>query len=220
VLLLVAPAVLIAIRRDARRDLLLWYLWFVCAVAMPLLLDIVQSKQYLHWLRFTLLAGPALYILIAAIGRRVARRQPYVRHVLPALAVLLCAGGLAAARPYRPTKPPYRDLAEVINHHYQPGDALVIAGFGAESYRAYYEYVGVARYLDRVPAPLVVLTQPPGPDVAAALRDGRRIWMVLMRSTDTPQRILPGATSTTGQPLHESIAGRLYLAHWPARTTP
>jgi hypothetical protein len=211
-LMWIVPLVLIVVSRRGRADLLLWYLWLLAAVAMPLSLDFAQDKQHLHWLRFTILAAPALYVLAAAVARRA--RAPAMRHVVPAIAVLICLWSTVRhQQPYRSTKPHYREMAAVIDRNYQPGDALLIVLPGGPDYRAYYQYLALAHYLQRIPSPAAVLTGSYG-NVVSHLRDGRRIWLVLMREGDKPG-ILPGAVSALdGDPVLKSNAGNLWLARW------
>src|SRR5205823_3675066 len=72
-----------------RRDLLLWGLWLWLTVLPIALLDFARGTKHLEFVRYTLLASPALYAIIAAVLST--SRLALLRHLPPAVVALSCA---------------------------------------------------------------------------------------------------------------------------------
>jgi hypothetical protein len=106
----------------------------------PLLLDVARGTQHLTYIRYTLLASPALYAVVAALrfdrrdnagGDATAlprrRRRRWIAHLAPALIALACLLSLPHA--YEAWwKADWRSLAGQIDRHRQPGDVVVFLG--------------------------------------------------------------------------------------------
>jgi hypothetical protein len=113
---------LLAIRR--RRDLLFWTLWLWVPVATVTTADLLFRAGQLGWIRYTLIASPALYALAAAPVSSSGRGT--ARHALPAAVALYCGVLLPAA--YRPVHPPWREFGEILQLSARPGEALILDG--------------------------------------------------------------------------------------------
>jgi uncharacterized membrane protein len=114
-----------------RRELLLWALWLWCIVLPVVVLDAFRRTQHLEFIRYTLLASPALYALVAgALGDR----KAWMKHVVPLLAVIACVAALPAA--YSAWwKADWRRFAQAIDAAARPGELVIF--WRGEDYAAY-----------------------------------------------------------------------------------
>jgi uncharacterized membrane protein len=161
---------LVWIRR--RPDLLLWYLW-TAGVLLPLvLLDLTRSSMHLAFPRYTLLAGPGIFSVIAAGFDRMKSRWKYV---IPSLVVggsaLLLPGTLQQAA----SKPDWQPIVTTAVDSMHPGDALVVTG---PPDRARLVYLYVSHYLGPAHYPVVILTQPASPTLNSELRAHAHVWVI------------------------------------------
>ncbi|MEO6435006.1 MAG: glycosyltransferase family 39 protein, partial [Tepidisphaeraceae bacterium] len=116
VLALLMPLLL----RD-RRDLLLWGLWLWLTILPIAALDLSRRTQHLEYIRYTLLASPAIYAVAATA---LANRRGWIRHLPPGVLALACLAALPAA--YEAWwKADWRRLAKAIDDHAAPGDVIV-----------------------------------------------------------------------------------------------
>jgi uncharacterized membrane protein len=172
-----------------RPQLRLWSLWLICTVAFVAIADILDSTVQLEFIRFTLSATPAAYILIAA-----AIPRGRLRHLLPALAVLLSLIALPAA--YTPPwKLDFRTPATTIASRLNPDDALVFIGSPADSTMLAVTYFGFRHYLPHDPKATALLQSPATTDVLTQLSTCHQIWVVQLDHTPPTNQILPGFTS-------------------------
>jgi uncharacterized membrane protein len=172
-------ASLLLLRR--RPDLLLWVLWAGAIVALAATVDLLRTTPYVHELRYTLLAAPAVY----ALGSVLLADQPraWVRHAVPAVGVLSCLISLPRAyQYYLPPKPQWHGYAAHVDRVSGPDDAIVFYGGpeDAEAHRAI--AFGYARYVTSPSLrPFVFLTAPPDERVVDRLRRASGVWVVTRR---------------------------------------
>jgi hypothetical protein len=105
-----------------RPDLLLWTLWAPLCIAPTVAIDLVAGSSSLNHLRYSILASPAVYALLAALTSRLATKP--LRHALPALAVL--AGAATIGSQTDEFRPDWRALGRVFAEIGRPGDITVI----------------------------------------------------------------------------------------------
>ena len=178
------------------RDVLLWSLW-LWLTALPLLaLDLARRTQHLEFIRYTLLASPALYAILASMLADHAKRS--MRHVVPALTALACALSLPAA--YAAWwKPDWRALGHAIDQHVEPGDLLVFWGYDQAGnlvddpnssfyYTSFYRRKPLA-------GPVVLLVAPPQGPLPMALPARNKIVVVTAGLRDVSP-VMPGASIT------------------------
>jgi uncharacterized membrane protein len=156
-ILLVPAALLVAKGPQKRRDALLWSLWFVAASLPTLCVDLARGSLRLNVLRFTILASPAIYALLADLTSRL--RPPALRHLLPATALLSCA--LATPLAYdHSALPDWRRVASKIAAVARPGDLIVIAPTTSDADVCHMWAMLATHYLSPMPGPLMILTAP------------------------------------------------------------
>jgi hypothetical protein len=176
--------------------LLLWSLWLWLTVLPLLALDLARGTQHLEFVRYTLLASPALYAMLTTMLGDHAKS--WMRHLVPALASLACALALPAA--YSAWwKPDWRALGRAIDAHVRPGDLVVFWGYDqggnlVDDPNSSFYYTSFYR---RKPlaGPTVLLVAPPQGPLSLAMPKADRILVVTAGLRDVSP-VMPGARVT------------------------
>src|SRR5439155_10798706 len=121
-----AAAYLLALLLPRRRpQLSLWGLWLWLTIAPLAVLDLVRGTKHLEFVRYTLLASPAMYALLAGA---LPASSGKLRHLPPLLTALACAMALPAA--YSTWwKADWRALAAVLDREARASDVIVFAAY-------------------------------------------------------------------------------------------
>lgn len=171
-----------------RPDLLLWYLWVVGVVLPLAALDVARSSMHLAFPRYTLLAGPAIFAVIAAGFSRLRGAWP---HVAPAAAVVACGVMLPASLGQPQAKDEWPQLvASAASEAMTPGDPLVVT---AAPDRGTLVYLYVSHDLGPMNRPLLILTRPVSGKLAAELRAHAHTWVINAWFGPMPP-LVPGAS--------------------------
>jgi hypothetical protein len=191
---LVAGAALLIASLVLIRRSLLWSIWLCGTLGLVAAIDLLRGTNQLAYLRYTSLAAPAIFALIAWIGASLPGRA-VLQHLIPATACLF-AGILwpsAYDRFDEHDEPEWRALGEVLRQHARDDDVFVFASGTQE--RWYHEilYLGAAHYdPEAFPRPIVRLVGPATTTLADQLA-GRSAW-VISGPLDRPiEQLLPGA---------------------------
>jgi mannosyltransferase len=189
-MLYVAAIVLLIWRR--RFDLLLWILLLAAVIVPAAISDATRGMKTLDQMRYTLAAGPAIYALLASLLSDAPRL--WMRHALPAAAVLSCALSLGGA--YDTShKPDVRALVRELNVAAGARDVLLFTVASQDDWYHAVLYGAVTHYAppDKRNRPLVVLTQPATPDVVARLHSAPRVWVISGGADPPVVRLIPEA---------------------------
>jgi hypothetical protein len=163
----------------------LWGLWLAATVAVVATLDITRGTDHLYFIRYILLAGPAVYALIPLL----LNSRPGLMHTICALILIACCRNLPSL--WSPAANDPRQMARAILPAPGPMDLLIIAAPPEHKTACEDELLCLSRYLPHPSCPVALLTQPATADVLARARRSRFIFLI----TETPdyQRYLPGA---------------------------
>jgi hypothetical protein len=195
---------LIVILAWRRREMLLWALWLWLTVLPIVALDLSRKTQHLEFIRYTLLASPAVYALVAAALSDSSRR---LRHLSPALALIACFLALPAA--YSTWwKADWRRFAREIDAAARPSEPVIFWRGGAYALYPNDAYRNTSYYRRKPCGPIVLLTEPP----AAAMIERIRAWpsVLVIAPTDDVEVAVPGATLT--RITMEPAAGEVWRA--------
>jgi hypothetical protein len=205
---------LLLLRR--RPELLIWALWIAGALAPPLFMDLRHHWKQLDHLRYASMVMLGVYPLIATVLD--GAHRPWMRHVLPAMAVLSCLISLPQTYAETETpKPDYPYLAETLKDFATPDDVIVFY----QSSDGYYQlmwYLALSWYArDAMPPTAVFVMGEPDASAAEVIQRALVVWTVTMPGDDLPGDALAGrvrAKQTFGFNLP-------VLAKWerPATTT-
>jgi hypothetical protein len=172
-----------------RNPVMLWCgLWLCIGTALVCLLDLFTGTQGLYYIRFTFVAAPAMYLLIAALPLR-----SFLKHLLPASALACClislpdAYGAAYKGEWRALG---HDVPNVVVNH-----VLVFASsqnsFLVDPLKL---YLGVSCYYNgKTPFRALLLDRPADAATLNELQSTTHlIYVVTDESTQPPTGYLPG----------------------------
>jgi uncharacterized membrane protein len=182
--LLIVPFVLLV----RRREMLLWCLWICGTIFFIAAIDMARSTQHLAYIRYTLLASPAIYMSLAAL---VPTRRRLLQHLVPACMVVACLGALPEA--YEQPKPEFRLLASYLDNNVRPGDAVVFYASGDDFWFCSALYLNTAYYARSYPWPFVMMTHPPDRAMLDRLRQFQTVWLVNRAPEMSGEKLIPGA---------------------------
>jgi hypothetical protein len=195
VLLAAATILLPLIRFPWRRDTLLWLIW-IAATALPLALsDIFRQTTFLDYLRYTILASPAAYALLASIDFPL---RPIIRDTIGYCALALCAFFTLQRCHQAPTsKEDWRELATRLDREAQSDDLLVFTGNDPWASPGTW-YMGFKYYAPQSDRPWLILQAPADPDLLKQLAERRSIWVIGRYPTIDGPADLPGWHTVDG----------------------
>ncbi|MGB7160391.1 MAG: glycosyltransferase family 39 protein [Tepidisphaeraceae bacterium] len=190
-----------------RRDLLLWALWLPLTILPMLALDLGRGTQHLEFIRYTLLASPAIYALVAGA---LSTSRGLLRHVPPAVAVLSCLLALPLAYDVW-WKANWRGFAASVDANVKPGDVTVFWAGNDFPHYPNAVYLHTSYYRRTPQGPIVLLRDPPDDATLRQLRAAPGVLLVAL-SAERLDEALPGAQFEwlAFQP----GAGRLSRATW------
>ncbi len=175
-----------------RPDLRLWAICLAASVGAILVTDLALGSNRLEIIKYTVLAGPPVYAIIAGF----ARNAPWqMKHVVPGVMAICCVISLPAAYD-RNIKPHWNELAAAVDRRVPPGATIAFAGVGWGNWYTGALMMAVNRYQTRDHRPIVMLDDTPvGPDQLRRLRAAGPIWAVMAWSPKRPSELLPGFDS-------------------------
>ena len=189
--------------RRSRPELLPPFLWMAGTLAVVALLDLTRSTKHLEYPRYTLLAAPGAYLVIASLISTLPRR-PLIGHSIGAA---LTAGALATTlltpREWRD----FRALAAALDQRVNPGDVIVFASPDKpEDWAPAAIYLGYDHYSKGHDAPVLLLRGPLSAESTARLKQARILWLI-NESEKPPAQVLPGFHPVSGGYLEGYPAG-------------
>jgi hypothetical protein len=184
-------------------------LWLIAGVGFVFVLDLVLSTQALLYLRFTLIASPAVYLLLASLPLR-----PGFRDLLPLAAVVACLMWLPDA--YGATwKGQWRELGNDVKRVARADDLVIFAApNNAFLLNPPDLYGGVEYYANPIPCRVLLLDRPVDARLFNDLQTFHHVWLVTLESSRPPREYLPGWHFVRAAP-NRLFAGALWQAAPP-----
>ena len=191
----------------ARPELLPPFLWMAGTLAVVALLDFTRSTKHLEYPRYTLLAAPGAYLIIASLVTTLPRR-PLIGNLIGAT---LTAGALATTlltpRDWRD----FRALAAALDQRVNPGDVIVFASPDKpEDWAPAAIYLGYDHYSKGPDVPVLLLRGPLSPEATTRLKQARTLWLI-NESEQPPAQVLPGFHPVSGGYLEGYPAGLWHM---------
>jgi uncharacterized membrane protein len=181
-----------------KRNLLLPWLWMVCTMGFVALLDMNRDTFHFTQIRYTLLAAPAVYMIVSA-GVFNGKRQAVYNSVLPAILSILLIFNIPKI--HTPYKERWVEIADLIQKKGQPNETVVLPHAG-ESFQLYWPqfiWSAICYYIFDPQRPVVIPTKPLGNDLMSKIGWGKDAWVITRvpdfqgaLSMDWPSKWLPG----------------------------
>jgi hypothetical protein len=184
---------------------------------MVLAIDLAHSSKQLLFLRYTVLASPALYALVAALAEGL--RSRWAAHLLPALAGVASLVALPDTYAETPVpKPDWRPLAAAIDRDGRAGDALLVYGdYPRDPGILPNDYLMLRHYARRTPRTVIFTASPLTPAMLQRIGRADGVWALWTQESDFSADVLPGFTPGR---MH-FVFGLPRLQRWtPAATRP
>jgi uncharacterized membrane protein len=182
---------LLLLRR--RPDLLFWGLWLV-ATTLPLAaIDARYATNLIGSMRYTLLAAPAAYVLVAAL---LADQNGYRRHVIAVVLALSCV--LTIPDAYIRWKEDWRGFASYVASRCKPGDVMIFYRKDDSDLNADAMYLALSHYLPQgdgngsFEVPIVVVNGPVPYALLQRINTARRVWVVNADMQSVASDVFPG----------------------------
>jgi len=190
-LLLIAVLTLLVpfLRLRRRHDLWLWCLWILGNVGLLTLADAARGTTMAGYLRYTILASPAVYALIATFDWP---RRPVLRHAL-GLAVLAAVALVSADRLAHPAPAKEDWRAAAADLQASAGSDEPIVFFNADPWVAPgMWYMCLHYYWPRCENPWLLLRRPPEGKLLEQLQSRSSMWLVGVDAQTAGPIVFPG----------------------------
>jgi uncharacterized membrane protein len=177
------------IRLIRRRDLLLWVLWGLGTIGFVAAMDLARQTTLVGYMRYTILASPAVYAVIAAFDwpRRTLLRDAVAVSVIGLLAIVAIQRSIDAVS----TKEDWRTLAHDLDAYAGPNDLLIFSNADPWASPGTW-YMGFKYYEPESHRPWLILDGRPDAATLRQIQSLPCVWMVgLYPDIDGP-RLLPG----------------------------
>jgi len=172
-------------------DLVLWWLWAVCTIAVVVAVDFVHHTTMVGVLRYVYLASPAIYAILAvAIPGRLGFFTTAV--------LLLCSTVYGLSRLQTGPQPmeDWKTMAHLMDKTVGEHDLVAIVGYYPNE--PAFDYFVIAHYIGPWKRPVIFLPGPPNERIKSELAQVPRVWM-LGHATSETKRLLPGWTSAASR---------------------
>jgi uncharacterized membrane protein len=177
-----------------RPETLFWTLWLAGTVGVVALLDFTRSTTHLVYPRYTLLAAPALYVLLPAVF---AGASGVWRALVPVVGITIAALGLLTRT--RPPYPDWRGLAAYVDQRAGPSDVLAFIAPGKPEWSAGYMYMALTHYSAHPRRPVLLLQWGTASPALREQMDVRRVWLI-NGTPEIPPQLLVGGLARGGLP--------------------
>jgi hypothetical protein len=174
-----------------RPKMLIWVLWFWATVAAMTVLELVRSTRHLEFLRYTLLAAPALYVMLADLVPGTSRLFVLLRSIVPPVVAVCCALSLPAT--YYPWKSDYRQVARFLDQRISAGEPVIFSTSGTSPDYGASFFMGVAHYARSYPWPIVIAERELPAATIDQLRAADAVWVVAPMNGRRAADLLAGA---------------------------
>jgi hypothetical protein len=178
-----------AIRLIRRRDLLLWVLWAWGTIGFVAAMDLMRQTTLVGYLRYTILASPAVYALIAAFDWP---RRTFIRDAIAISAVgLLAIVAIERNIDGVPPKEDWQTLTHDLNASAGPDDLLVFYNDDPWTSPGTW-YMNFKYYAPDSHRPWLILNSAADADVLRQLRPHQILWLIGRYPQLQGPHILPG----------------------------
>jgi uncharacterized membrane protein len=195
-ILLTAAVILLPLARlHWRKDTALWLIW-IAATALPLAAsDMFRHTTFLDYLRYTILASPAAYALLASIDYP---PRPVIRDTIGFCALALAAFfALERLHQGPTTHEDWRELTTKLDQQAGQNELLVFIGNDPWITPGTW-YMGLKYYAPQSTRPWLILREPADANLLAQMSARHTLWVIGKYPTIEGPAYLPGWRPVTG----------------------
>jgi hypothetical protein len=182
--IVVAPLPIVYLLKR-RRDMLLWILWVSAIVGFLAFMDIFRHNNYLQYLRYSILAGPAVYAMVAG------SRKFLTLLVLTACLYLAVARVVVGV----PSKGDWRGLSQAVET-YIPSDQVLAIYYDDPFVSPGMWYMALRYYQPDSNRPWLLLRKPLDDSLQADLHARGTFWLATADPTSVVKTVVPGWAPT------------------------
>jgi hypothetical protein len=188
VLIFLVAVVIPWVRLIRRPDMLLWCIWFAGTVAFVAAIDFTHPTAYLSFIRYTILASPAVFAVLGALdfprGKLLGQ--------LVAVGTVLALAWLTVPR-MREGAPPmedWRTLARYLQDHSDAHETVAFVGHDLWIPPGM-GYIAIQYYTPDFQHPWLILNSTPSPEIEKQLA-GKSLWIYGRGKIADASSLLPG----------------------------
>jgi uncharacterized membrane protein len=171
----------------AQPKLLLWILWLTFTAGFVAALDFSRSTLHLEQIRHTILAGPAVCAMLAAL---MVGQRPMLTHGLPALVCVACIAALGLT--YDRNNKPYSLLGGYLSPARANDSPLIFYSDHDQKFWGQWLLLASSHYTGLYPRGVARLDRPADPQLLEQLHRWPTLWLTSGATLLAPERILPG----------------------------
>lgn len=160
-----------------RKNLLLPWLWMLCTMGFVALLDLKRDTFHFTQIRYTLLAAPAVYMVVAA-GVFNGKGKTIYNSLLPALLAVFLI--IDIPRVYTPCKERWFEIANLIKEKGHTNDIVILphAGIKAQVFLPRFIWTAISFYIYDPNRPMIIPTKPLTEELISKIGWGKNAWIV------------------------------------------
>jgi uncharacterized membrane protein len=163
-------------------ELLFPGLLLIASVGLIAGLDLFRGTRQLIWVKYTFLAGPAIYLILAMLLRG---------GWLPMLATLACLAGFPQA--YQVESGDFKPMAAKLDRLAGPNDPILFFGGGSGDWYAGGLCLEMQRYCRQRHVSVAILNQPASTKLLNEI--GPHFWLIAGEANASPAWLLPGRSA-------------------------
>jgi len=171
--LLVVIAAIIKLRRGPA--LLFWFCWYAGIVGLVAVFDLSRGTIHLQFIRYTILASPAVCIVLATASDQF---KGLWRHSVPVVAVAVCLLNIQSGYSARDINPDLRPLARYLDDIAKEGEPVLFISNDPLGRNGQTLYLGMSLYAHISAHPLICATRPLETDLLLQLPADRDLLVV------------------------------------------
>lgn len=171
------------------RNFLVCLLWYIGTAGLLCLADCLHGTDMLKYLRYSILAGPAVYALVCIRPKF----SNSIFNCIPCIAIIVLAAvfSVQQVRNSDRSKEQWRSFSQTISSNTKPGDLLIFTGDSLWLSPGIW-YMGLTHYQPESNNPWLILRDPANPDLLRNMQTFRKVWIIGQYPARDGPRLLPG----------------------------
>jgi uncharacterized membrane protein len=160
-----------------RKNLLLPWLWLICTMGFVALLDLKRETFHFTQIRYTLLAAPAVYMIVAA-GVFNGKWKTFYNSLLPAILSIFLI--ISIPKVYTPYKERWFEIADLIKEKGKPNETIILphAGQSFQVYWPQFLWIVISYYIYDPNRPMIIPTKPLSQEAISQIGWGKDAWVI------------------------------------------